>query len=191
MSTGRLPLRRWPDRASFLTVSLRFRLLQCEERNTGAENTAVMWQARQDSNLQSSASEESAYLFPSVPSVPSADSASSVDSVSSVLSECSVPSVDSESSEEFYCPRNLRQGESGRRAFGRFQAPSFAPSGADAGLPLPPTAGVVGWTLAPLWGYTGVAESYRPTVKTLPGEGARRKSFFCKTNPLQNFRNPA
>ena len=38
----------------------------------------------------------------------------SVDSVSSVDSECSVPS---QFSEEFCCPRNWREGESGRRAF--------------------------------------------------------------------------
>ena len=44
----------------------------------------------------------------SVPSVPS---------VCSVPSESSVLSVDSEFSEEFCCPRNLREGQSGRRAF--------------------------------------------------------------------------
>ena len=42
------------------------------------------------------------------------------DTGASVLSACSVSSVDSvdsEFSEEFCCPRNLREGESGRRAF--------------------------------------------------------------------------
>ena len=45
----------------------------------------------------------------------------------SVPSECSVDSVSSvdselsELSEEFCCPRNLREGESGRRAFVKFK----------------------------------------------------------------------
>ena len=48
-------------------------------------------------------------------------------SVDSVLSADSVSSVDSEFSEEFCCSRNLREGQSGRRAFGRFKAFFFRP----------------------------------------------------------------
>ena len=47
---SRLHLRRWPARASYLTVSLRFRLQQQEERQTDVENKQVEWWARPDSN---------------------------------------------------------------------------------------------------------------------------------------------